>query len=60
MKCPFRTKVVREYERVKDVCLPKEEYIEYPDCYENSCPFYSAMDSTTGCKRVDTEIGEDY
>lgn len=60
MKCPFRTKVVREYERVKDVCLPIEECIEYPECYEDECPFYSTIGSTTGCKRVDIEIEEDY
>lgn len=52
MKCPFRTKVVREYERVKDVCLLKEECIEYPECYGDECPFYNNI---TGCTRSDEE-----
>ncbi len=52
MKCPFRTKVVREYERVENTCLLKEERIEYPECYEDECPFYNTI---TGCTRTDEE-----
>ena len=55
MKCPFRTKVVREFERVEDVCLTKEESIEYPECYGSDCPFYNYSGR---CTRADEEVYE--
>lgn len=53
MKCPFRTKLVREFEKVKETVIVKSETVEYPDCYEEQCPFFDAISSITGCSRTE-------
>ena len=59
MKCPFRTTLVREFEKFKDTVLVKAEVIEYSDCYEDECPFFDSMSTVSGCKRTEYEE-EDY
>lgn len=53
MKCPFRTKLVRELEKAGNTYLVKSENIEYPDCYEEECPFFDSISTMSGCKRTE-------
>lgn len=55
MKCPFRTRLVRDFEKTKETVIVKAETIEYPDCYEEQCPFFDSLSTMTGCKRTEIE-----
>ena len=64
MKCPYRTKLVREFEQVKDTggYLVKSETIEYPECYGTECPLHTSYGSYAGmegCKRAENEVDYD-
>lgn len=58
MKCPFRTRLIRDFEKAKETVIVKAETIEYPDCYEEECPFFDSVSTMSGCKR--TECEEEY
>jgi len=59
MKCPFRA--IKEYEYAKDRTkegdriLLKSETENWPECYENDCPYYIYGVVKGGCELVERE-----
>lgn len=42
MICPFRNRVEHEYRKIDgNTYVLVAETEEYPDCYEDKCPFYN-------------------
>lgn len=51
MVCPFRVKMTYEYEvnMGTNRILEKSQTQEYPECYEDECPFWNANDLCERC-----------
>lgn len=52
MRCPFRLSVSFEYVKVDGTesdYLEKSQLQEYPECYENECPYF---DYHGNCDRI--------
>jgi hypothetical protein len=56
MKCPFRTEIEYKYETMKEgdgyTYFNKGTIEEYPDCYDEECPYYTFP---SGCSRVEED-----
>ena len=60
MKCPFRGKTTYEFEKyvVEGKPIIKSTYEEWPDCYEDDCPFWNTY-SAGNCTKVEQSNNEE-